>query len=451
MRFWGDISSYSKVGDQMENREVILFAPQEAQRFLTRFGRDFELAGENDAPALLRRASAVSPRLSLILLALPGEESLAALEALGREEALRRVPVVVFLPDGALEERALRLGAYEVLLGCQSAAATELRLARALAHSPCEAKARALQEQVRLGEERYRLIMEKSDGVIFEWDIGRDRVHFSEVWEQRFGHPAQMEHFLGGFDAQSFLEPQDAPIFRALLERVRAGAPYSEATVRVRKGEGSLWMRVGLTGLREESLHSAVGILIDVDREMREAQRQRRRAERDGLTGLYNKTTAEAMIRDYLDGEGKGRLHALMVLDFDNFKAVNDSYGHRYGDRLLVEVTRRISGFFRASDIIGRAGGDEFIILMKDLPGRVPVEERARELCGAFLQTSPGGQVSGSVGIALSTPQGGGYEALYEQADLALYEAKRQGKGTFCFYSGGLRREGAPSPKSDRR
>ena len=132
-------------------------------------------------------------------------------------------------------------------LGCQSAAATELRLARAIAHSPCEATARALQEQVRLGEERYRLIMEKSDGVIFEWDIGRDRVHFSEVWEQRFGHPAQMEHFLGGFDAQSFLEPQDAPIFRALLERVRAGAPYSEATVRVRQGEGSLWMRVGLT------------------------------------------------------------------------------------------------------------------------------------------------------------------------------------------------------------
>lgn len=434
----------------MENREVILFAPREAQRFLTCFGRDYELVGESSASALLHRAGALPASPALILLALPGEESLAALEALKREE-LGQTPLVVCLPDGALEERALRLGACEVLLGCQSASARELRLARSLAHSPCEAKAQRLQEQVRLGEERYRLIMEKSDGVIFEWDIGRDRVHFSEVWEQRFGHPAQMEHFLGGFDGHGFLEEQDVPAFRALLEEVRAGAPYCEATVRVRRGEGSLWMRVGLTGLREESPHSAVGIMIDVDREMREAQRQRRRAERDGLTGLYNKTTAETMIRDYLGGEGKGRLHALMILDFDNFKAVNDSYGHRYGDQLLVEVTRRISGFFRASDIIGRAGGDEFIILMKDLPGRTPVEERAQELCGAFSQTAPGkGQVSGSVGIALSTPQGGGYELLCEQADLALYEAKRQGKGTFCFYSEGLRREGAPSPKSDQ-
>ncbi len=161
-------------------------------------------------------------------------------------------------------------------------------------------------------------------------------------------------------------------------------------------------------------------------------------AERDSLTKLYNRATIQHKIDFALAESSKTGLSCVMfIVDLDNFKVVNETYGHLYGDAVLCEVTSRIKAVFSDTDLIGRVGGDEFIVFLTDVPSFDFVQEKAEAVCNALRGPiqfdSRGFSLTCSIGIAISPQNGMVFKTLYERADEALYTAKTEGKDCFRF------------------
>ncbi|HJV51244.1 MAG TPA: EAL domain-containing protein [Noviherbaspirillum sp.] len=191
---------------------------------------------------------------------------------------------------------------------------------------------------------------------------------------------------------------------------------------------------------REGQLLGAVLVFHDVSDARRAANQMTYLANHDVLTGLPNR----ALLNDRLDhalalAEREQKRLALLFIDIDHFKHVNDSLGHEVGDRLLQEIARRFTGATRGSDTVCRQGGDEFIILMPDVSDDFAPAEVARKLLDALagIDHTDGHEihVGGSIGIAVYPHNGLDAETLTKHADLAMYHAKSSGRNNFQFYT----------------
>ena len=150
----------------------------------------------------------------------------------------------------------------------------------------------------------------------------------------------------------------------------------------------------------------------------------RRLSEKDLMTGLYNRGSFEYYVKKRLESGEGGTFY---MIDLDDFKVVNDTYGHLVGDRVIQGVAAHLKRMFRKQDIIARFGGDEFVILMKDVPSVEIVTEKIEK----FLQEADNEfNVTKSAGIALGTGASIDYDALLDRADQALYAAKKM-KNTY--------------------
>ena len=156
----------------------------------------------------------------------------------------------------------------------------------------------------------------------------------------------------------------------------------------------------------------------------------------DEMTSLFNKMTVEKLITKTLTEHENG-LHALMVIDIDNFKSVNDVYGHTMGDHVISVIAGVISSQFRSTDYVGRMGGDEFAVLMGDIPSKEIALIKAENLVNLVKykeNLSIPENISISVGIAFSDPEDHCYYDLSAKADQALYVSKKSGKGRYSVY-----------------
>lgn len=161
------------------------------------------------------------------------------------------------------------------------------------------------------------------------------------------------------------------------------------------------------------------------------------KADTDLLTGLNNKIATERKIEDYLLRNPDGR-NALFVLDIDNFKKINDTMGHAFGDEVLRTLGREIIAEFRMTDIIGRTGGDEFMIFLKDIKEDNMVYKEGEKIIEFFKKLRVGEyvkySVTASIGGAVFPDSADSFEALYKAADHALYTAKERGKNQLAFH-----------------
>ncbi len=162
------------------------------------------------------------------------------------------------------------------------------------------------------------------------------------------------------------------------------------------------------------------------------------KSKRDLLTGLYNKRSFEEEVKKALANKKPEFVSVLMILDFDNFKHVNDSYGHQIGDEVLKAFGHILTRAFRTKDIIGRIGGDEFMVFMPDMPSysvKRP-DEISKEILHelAILEIGDAAHFSCSIGIGTDST-GYDFKNLYLLADNALYESKKRGKACFVRYS----------------
>lgn len=166
------------------------------------------------------------------------------------------------------------------------------------------------------------------------------------------------------------------------------------------------------------------------------------KADTDLLTGLNNKIATERKIQEYIE-ENPDSQGLFFLFDIDNFKKINDTMGHAFGDVVLKTLGIQLANEFRVSDIIGRTGGDEFILFLKDLKTDEQIAKEAKRLEDFFRQFKAGEYVkysaTASIGGTVFPRDGKTYEALYKTADTALYEAKRQGKNRLVLYNKELR------------
>lgn len=123
-----------------------------------------------------------------------------------------------------------------------------------------------------------------------------------------------------------------------------------------------------------------IGLLVDIDSEKRQAEKLLEIAQRDPLTNLLNKVASQKRIEEYLNTAADGDCSALLIVDLDNFKHINDSMGHLVGDAILVDAAQRLKTHFRSTDTVGRLGGDEFIIHIQNIQDVSIVQKKAEQL-----------------------------------------------------------------------
>lgn len=170
---------------------------------------------------------------------------------------------------------------------------------------------------------------------------------------------------------------------------------------------------------------------------LKEQEELKVKAEIDEMTKLLNKATAEKMAKQILE-EYPDENHAILMIDIDNFKNVNDGLGHDVGDHVISVVAGIISMQFGGSDIVGRIGGDEFMVFMKNVEDREEARRKAQNIVDAFCKKenlSIPDCVSVSIGMAFSDESGIEYEPLFKKADEALYVSKEKGKSCYTEYS----------------
>ena len=159
-------------------------------------------------------------------------------------------------------------------------------------------------------------------------------------------------------------------------------------------------------------------------------------AEHDKLTGIYNRWGGEGLIKNYVTNSLSG---TLMIIDLDDFKHVNDTYGHAVGDDVLVAVARVLTSVFRESDVVMRMGGDEYVVYAVGMADRIFVEKRLAQLNERMRGIHPAGvstdSVTVSIGAAINDGSYPDYEILFGAADKVLYEVKAHGKDSYKLLS----------------
>ena len=158
------------------------------------------------------------------------------------------------------------------------------------------------------------------------------------------------------------------------------------------------------------------------------------KAQQDSLTNLYNNETTKLLVGRYLAAEGAEGTHGLILLDIDNFKSINDTRGHLSGDAILAAVADKLRALFRSTDILGRMGGDEFMIFLKNVSDRAQLIAQAQSILDAFRGSEALAGVTCSLGAALYAEDGRTVDELFENADTALYRSKKAGKNCCSIY-----------------
>ena len=160
------------------------------------------------------------------------------------------------------------------------------------------------------------------------------------------------------------------------------------------------------------------------------------KADTDLLTGLYNKLATERKIKEYV-AEHPDTPGMMVLLDLDNFKKINDTKGHAFGDEVLRTLGKRISPLFRSTDIVGRIGGDEFMVFLKNIDDVEDIMKQSRKIVKFFRDFQAGDYVkysaTASIGVGLYPKEGATFEDLYVAADKALYKSKNNGKNQVAF------------------
>lgn len=289
---------------------------------------------------------------------------------------------------------------------------------------------------------RYEIILAQTENVLFDWDIQADEINISDTWERIFGIQPSSETGRNILLNGSYFHPDDLPLLHSRIQALQNGSDYEMLEVRIATAKGRyLWCRIRASAVRDSSgkLEKIAGIIINIDAEKQAERVLQDRAERDALTKLLNKQTGRKQAEEYFAQFPQGANCALLIIDLDNFKQVNDQYGHLFGDSVLTKTAREIKKLFRTQDIVARIGGDEFMVLMRSVSDRTLVESRCTRLLAAFRSVFQDQHnklpLGCSIGIALAPEHGTTYYDLFQHADQALYQAKKDGKGNFVFYN----------------
>jgi diguanylate cyclase (GGDEF)-like protein/PAS domain S-box-containing protein len=299
-------------------------------------------------------------------------------------------------------------------------------------------------EQLRESERRAASTLELAAvGIAHVDDAGR----FQYVNPQLCRMLGYTENELIGMSVADVSHPDDAHMTDEVRENLRGGEIDSFKIEKryLRKDGSTLWVNLTVAVKRDRHgnrMHD-VSIVEDISGRKTAEERVHYLATHDGLTGLPNRTMfAELLSLSVQTAKRHGSLCAVLFIDLDRFKIINDSLGHEAGDVLLREVASRLRGCVRGSDVVARLGGDEFVVLLQDVNDQAQVSAVARSMLSAAMRPvvilGQECRVTASIGICVHPSEGQDDDALMKNADMAMYIAKEEGKNNYQFYSPAL-------------
>ena len=285
-------------------------------------------------------------------------------------------------------------------------------------------------------DERYRLLTEMTNKMSFDYDSDTDTVL---LYIDRTGDGVEAQvipHYLEKLAStrSGVVHPDDMDDVRRMFEDARAGAAEVSTEYRANYyGHGYAWYRANLFVAHDNAgAWHLVGLIENIEDE----RDLRYRAENDAATGLGNHATTQDLVAAALAKPAVREHSVCVVLDIDDFKAVNDNSGHMEGDALLRKVGSVLRSSFRESDVIGRVGGDEFVLLLKEVDMDVVLRKlnQVRAQISATTVPGLGHAPTLSVGVYATCSDDRTYRDVFTRADEALYQAKRAGKNRVQVY-----------------
>jgi diguanylate cyclase (GGDEF)-like protein/PAS domain S-box-containing protein len=297
-----------------------------------------------------------------------------------------------------------------------------------------------LRHELKTSQERYALALRGTNDGLWDWDLTREEIYYSPRWKRLLGYEEQE---IGSSPDEWFkrVHPLDLSTLRGDLDaHLRRQTTQFSNEHRIRHKDGSYrWVMTRGLAVRDDRglAIRIVGSQTDITRLKEVESRLMHDALHDRLTGLPNRNFFLSSLQDAVERQNRDGafLFAVLFLDLDQFKVINDSLGHHVGDRLLEEVGQRLLSCKAPLGTVARLGGDEFVMLIEDLRDPNDVKKTAAEVQQVLAKPFhiDGHEVftSASMGIALSIGRYDRPEDLIRNADIAMYRAKCRGKGQF--------------------
>lgn len=284
---------------------------------------------------------------------------------------------------------------------------------------------------------KYIIALSATDEYFFEYDSQKDVntiFYMSSIDNEMLERPVQ--DFMKNLDTNVYMFEQDTILLKALKGRPVKDELTIDARMRIRESDPFEWYRLVLKP--SEKTNTYIGCARNINKIKKEEERLKLKAHIDPLSKVYNRETAIEKIRERLKNQQLQDECAFIVLDIDNFKNINDTFGHLYGDAVIAMVAGSIKSTLDEEDIIGRFGGDEFLVYI-DNTSSEKLERKLENIRLAILKMridkNDENDISCSMGVSFGYGKAK-YEDLFRQADSALYTAKANGKNRFEYFNG---------------
>jgi len=300
---------------------------------------------------------------------------------------------------------------------------------------------RQMEEALRQSEERYRTILESMQEGYFEVDLAGNFTFFNDSMYRILGYPQEE---MMGMNNRQLTDKENAKIlFQTFNEVYKTGEPTKGFDWQIIRKDGTKRFIEASVSLQKDSSGKSIGfrgITRDVTERKRTEEKIQYMATHDALTGLPNRLMFSQLLNHAIQAARRyQRQFAVLFIDLDRFKIINDTLGHEAGDQLLQEIAARLKQTLRTVDVVARLGGDEFVILIEELSDLSQVETVAGKILSAIIKPvnlmNEECRVTASIGISVFPKDAEDEQSLMKNADMAMYLAKEKGKNNYQFYS----------------
>ena len=299
-----------------------------------------------------------------------------------------------------------------------------------------------LEDELLLLNEQYSMLEEVTDDVPFEYDVKEKRFRIPHKYHINGRLQKDDQDYMEIEKWLAFIHKDEQTLYREVIQNASEREMSGSFDYRMNTALGGgipqyCWYRTVYRSIRGTNgkILKIIGRSYDISSDRKIQEQLSEEMRRDPLTHLYNKVAtgeeAERILKEYPEGT-----HVLFLIDIDNFKSINDTFGHTVGDTVISDIASALEEQCPDHKLVGRVGGDEFLVLMDNTTLK-QAEQKAKELCRHGEKKLVGDDavihVTMSVGLAVSGQDGNCYTELFDQADRAMYAIKRSGKSNYAF------------------
>ncbi len=292
-------------------------------------------------------------------------------------------------------------------------------------------------------ERKFRLVSNAINKFFVEVDFKTKEITILGDYQKKLNRKQDKTNIFDDIN-NGFIFSEDVKALDEKISQENLDEKLTDLQLRIQNPQGEyIWHSLSLVPLLDEKgkqTEKAIGFLEDINDIVTHTKFLTEKSEIDALTGIYNKGTTEYKIKEIIENSNEEDFHALFIIDIDNLKTLNDTLGHQIGDKAIKDVANILKKLFRQDDVIGRVGGDEFFVFMKHANSKDQIIQKAEMICNKLNRTYKNKEksvgISASIGVSIYPKEATKFEKLYKNADLALYDAKQNGKSTYKMYNG---------------